>query len=318
MPEKSYYCQLGLIFLTVLLTGAVTIVEAQPKNADCGPRIRLGSLLDNLRIAPDGRVSIGRLYADCLPDPARQSQSGYAYHPYDGGRLAAEIRDASGANYATFVFYGRKVSTLWELDRYETVGGPAGVKPLAAGGRYELRFLIENREFMKFPFRVGVAESPDVYRPQKFFLLDGPWRDYAEIGYPNPNRYTQLRVWLRGVPASDPNGTPVSCKFRIVREADSKTLAEGAESYRLAPEWQLATLSFAPAGAKYGEFPAAALLERDGRYRIELAIDDKPYGVYRFEVRDRQFYVSDRTPPADFGVPLESGPKGFALWRSDK
>ena len=108
--------------------------SAQP---GCGaPRVRMKMLLDGVEVGPGGRLSLGRLYAVCLPEPARRGETNYAYNPYDGGKLSTVLKSSNGQALNTFVWYAEKIAGLWELSRYEVVGGPQAVKPLAPGRRH--------------------------------------------------------------------------------------------------------------------------------------------------------------------------------------
>jgi hypothetical protein len=309
----------GLALFQILILGSLISMNAQENpNLNCPPRITMGSLLDNLKVDSTGRVSFGRLYAVCLPEPARQGKTIYAYHPYDGGKLAAALKNSGGEKLNTFVFYGEKFTTLWELPSYEVVGGRESVKPLAPGS-YELEFSAEDKPFMRLPFTVSTLESRDVYRPQKFYLLDGAWRNYAEIYYPNVNRFMQMRVWLRDTENAGLEPKTVQYAIELVREADKKTLARvGGErsGMRLTHDWQAFNLSFR--AAEGSEFTPAEVLKTEGRYRINLSVDGKPYGVYFFAVRGGkfQFVAGGDDNPLAFAFPLEAGDKGFSLWRN--
>lgn len=317
--SKCFGKLFGLALFPILFLGSLISMNGQGNvNTDCQPRITLGSLLDNLKVDSSGRVSVGRLYAVCLPEPVRKSKTIYAYHPYDGGKLAAVLKKSGGEKLNTFVFYGEKFTTLWELPSYEVLGGRESVKTLAPGG-YELEFFAEDKRFMRLPFTVAALESRDVYRPQKFYLLDGAWRDYAEIYYPNVNRFMQMRVWLRDTENAGLEPKTVQYAIELLRESDNKILARGGgerSGMRLLHEWQAFNLSFRGDGS--GEFTPAEVLKTEGRYRINLSVDGKAYGVYFFAVRDGkfQFVGSGDGKPLDFAFPLEAGEKGFPLWRN--
>ena len=112
--------------------------RAQTQGA-CQPRVRVKTLLDSLQVGGRGALSIGKLYAECLPEPVRRSQGNYGYNPYDGGKLSAVLKASNGQPLNTYVFYAEKITSMWEISRYEVVGGPQAVKPLAVGS-YSLDF----------------------------------------------------------------------------------------------------------------------------------------------------------------------------------
>lgn len=63
------------------------------------------TLLDEVRVGyTDGRLGLGRLYAVCLPAPAKQSTSNYPYDPDGGGKLSTLVKTADGKVLNTFVW----------------------------------------------------------------------------------------------------------------------------------------------------------------------------------------------------------------------
>jgi hypothetical protein len=266
---------------------------------------------------------MGKFYAECLPEPARKSQTHFAYNPYDGGKLSATLKASNGQPLNTYVFYAEKITTLWELSRYEVVGGPQAVKPLAVGS-YTLEFALEDKVFQRFPFSVSTVESKDVYRPQTIYVLDGPWSDYAELYYPKPDRYTQLWVWLRDLGnAGVQRPKVIQYTLKLVRERDGKLIAKGggeSSAMTLRPEWTGYKLSFDPVVVSAGgssEFPASQLLSSEGDHRIELALDGKPYATYRVTVRNGKF-VRDEAHSRDAArtmMPLENQQNYWSLKR---
>jgi hypothetical protein len=261
-------------FLVILFLGSIPIF-AQGAGG-CGPQISMGSLLNNVEV--NGTLYIGQLYARCLPKPAKASSSNFEYNPYDGGKLSTVLKDKSGQVLNTFGWYGHNISGLWELSRYEIVGGQAALKKLAPGS-YTLEFAVEDKVFQKLPFSVSTRESSDQFKPETLYILDGAWSDYAELYSPNLDRFIQLYVWA----------APFS--IRLVREADKKVLAEDSEGkLNLTPKWRQYTLSFRKPNAAqtkdYSEFKLSEILAVDGKYRIELTLDGKPRSSYSFTVKD--------------------------------
>lgn len=59
--------------------------RAQGASQQCQARVRMKTLLDEVRVAQRGTLYIGRLLAECLPEPVRASKTNYGYNPYDGG-----------------------------------------------------------------------------------------------------------------------------------------------------------------------------------------------------------------------------------------
>jgi hypothetical protein len=296
------------------------VARAQQPGA-CQPRIRMKTLLDGVQVR-GGWLSLGRHYAECLPDPARKSDTHYAYNPYDGGKLSTVLRASNGQALNTYVWYANKITTLWEMTRYEVVGGLQSVKPLAVGS-YVLEFALEDKVFQRFPFSVSTVESKDVYRPETIYLLDGPWSDYAELYFPKPDRFTQLWVSLRDKENNGPRPKEIQYALKLVRERDGKLIAEGGgatSAMVLRPQWTSYKLSFRPLAVPAGgssEFHASELLSSDGDHRIELSLDGKPYASYRVTVKGGKFQrdAAHARDAANALMPLENEPNYWSLRR---
>ncbi len=273
------------VVLVVLLVGSISGFA----QGGCEPRVDMGALLNSLEV--NGSLYISSLYARCLPKPAKVSSSNFEYNPYDGGKLSTVLKSSSGQVLNTFVWYGHNIQSLWELSRYEIVGGAAAVKKLMPGS-YWLEFAVEDKVFQKFPFSVTTRESSDQFKPETLYVLDGAWSDYAELYSPNLDRFIQLFVWLRNDDGlNDPKPRAAPFHIRLVRESDKKTLAEDSEGrLNLTPKWREYKLSFRKPNVAqtkdYSEFKLSEILAVDGKYRIELTLDGKPRSSYSFTVKD--------------------------------
>ena len=133
--------------------------------APCAPGISFWKLLDAVSVGyGDGRLRIDKLYAVCLPTPAKQSSSNYPYDPDGGGKLTSVVKTADGKVLAIYVWYAESIGGLWELSNYKVIGGPQSVKPLSAGN-YVLEFAADDKPFTRFPFSVVEGKSDDPYQP---------------------------------------------------------------------------------------------------------------------------------------------------------
>jgi hypothetical protein len=277
--------------LSLLCAVCFCIVLALPSAAQskpCEPKVQMSSLLSGVNV--NGPLYIDKLYAKCLPTPAKKSSSNYEYHPYDGGKFSSVLKSANGQTLNTFVWYGENILSLWELSRYEVVGGADSLKKLLPGS-YVLEFAVEDKVFQRFPFSVTTRQSSDQFKPETLYFLDGPWRDYAQLYSPNVDRFFQLHVWLRNEDTVlDPKPRAVPFHISLVRDSDKKLLAEDSEGkLNLTNNWQQYTLSFRrPNTAQtkdYSEVKLNELLAADGKYRINLTLDGKPSGSYLLNVK---------------------------------
>ncbi|HRH43215.1 MAG TPA: hypothetical protein PKY82_16405 [Pyrinomonadaceae bacterium] len=281
-----------IIFKSLILMSFMTFNSfsnfAQNKTNDCRPEVDMGSLLNNISV--NGGLFIGKLYATCLPIPVKKSQTTYEYHPYDGGKLSSVLKSADGQTINTFVWYGEQITGLWELSRYEIVGGANSLKKLN-NGKYTLEFALEDKVFQTFPFSVSTAESKDQFNPKTVYLLDGLWQTYATLYAPKIDRFFQLTVWLR-----DPKNLgefkpdPVQYSVKLIREKDKQILAEGKEKIVLDYNWQSYPVHFRRPNFEqtkdYSEVKLSEVTATDGNYIIEFALNGKSYSSYKLTVKN--------------------------------
>lgn len=277
-------------FNSLLLIGLFTLMFVPGYAQSCDPQVNTASLLNSVNV--DGALRLGKMYAKCLPMPAKKSTTAYEYNPYDGGKFSTTLKDAGGQTVNTYVWYGEHILSIWEFNRYEVVGGPAAVKKLAQGN-YSLEFAIEDKVFQTFPFSFTAKESSDQFRPQTLYLLEGAWRDYALLYAPNVDRFIKLTVWLRNLNnLGAPKPPPVPVRVRLIREKDNQTLAETDDNYKLnlTHKWQSIDLPFRKPNAAtikdYSEFKLSEVIANDGRYKFEMTFDEKPYSDYSFTVKN--------------------------------
>ena len=256
--------------------------------ATCTPGVSFWNLMEQVRIGhTDGKLSVGRLYAVCLPTPARQSTSNYPYDPDGGGKLSTNVKSADGKVLNTYVWYVENISGLWEMSRYKVVGGYEAVKPLAPGN-YVLEFALEDKPFYRFPISVVQVKNEDPYQPAgNRYFVEGPWNEYGNIFYQRNDPQSSLRftTWFQDK-AGQQNKTPVPYELKLVSLRDGRVIASDTGSLRLEPRWLKADLNFKPSGGDPNAyFKAGDLLREDGRYSVRLTVNNKPYGEYPFVVK---------------------------------
>lgn len=321
MGRKIVCLALCVLALGVAARVGAARQQQKPQGA-CVPGVSFWSLMGAVGVGyADGRPRVGKLYAVCLPAPARASQTNYAYNPDDGGKLSTVLKRSDGTALGTFVWYGENVAGLWELSRYKVVGGEQSVKPLTPGP-YVLEFQIEDKPFYRFPFSVSTVPSDDPYQPPGTrYFVEGPWNEYGNIFYQRNDPASSLRftTWVQDK-AGRESKRSVPYEAQIVRARDGKVLAADAGTFRLEPRWLQADLNFRAAGGDPNSYyKAGELLGEDGQYRVRLQIDGKPYGTYPFDVRggkiqlqDRQ--VRERTDPQLFILDYLYGGRYTSWW----
>lgn len=314
---------LCLALCALTLCGAAARAQPQPKaQGPCVPGVSFWTLMDAVGVGyADGRVRVERLYAVCLPPPARASETNYAYNPDDGGKLSTVLKRADGQALNTLVWYGENVAGLWELSRYKVVGGAETVKPLAPGS-YFLEFQLEDKPFYRFPFSVATLPSDDPYQPPGTrYFVEGPWNEYGNVFYQRNDPESALRftTWLQ-VKVGRASKRDVPYEAQVVRARDGKVLGTDSGTYRLEPRWQKAEINFHSAGGDPNAYlKAGELLREDGQYRVRMNVDGKPYGTYPFTVQGGKIQlqglqVRERTDPQLFILDHLYGGRYTSWW----
>ena len=303
---------------------ALWLLPAPAANAQasCLPGITFGSLLGSLRVGyGDGRLQVERLYAVCLPAPARQSRTNYPYEPDDGGILSMRVKSADGQLLNTYVWYAQRIGTIWELSRYKIVGGYEAVKPLAAGD-YLLEFAADEKIFSRLAFSVVTVKSDDPYQASGTrYFLEGPWSEYGNLYYQrnDPQSSLVFTTWIQEQSGRESKRS-VPYEVKLIRSSNGAVLAEETGTLRLEPRWLNATLHFRPAGGDGKTFSKAGeLLKEDGAYRIRFVVEGKLRGEYPFTVRDGQIQLQGRqvrqgTEPLDYITEHISGGRYTSWW----
>lgn len=309
----------ALLLMFMLLSMST---QAQPKDPPCTPGISFWKLLDAVSVSyVGGRLNIDKLYAVCLPTPAKQSGSAYQYDPDGGGKLSTVIKTADGKVLGTFIWYARDVTGLWEMSGYKVVGGPESFKPLSAGN-YLLEFAADDKPFSRFPFSVVEGKSDDPYQPAGArYFIEGAWNEYGNIFYQrnDPQSVLRFTAWLQQKSGHE-SKTPVPYDVKLVRIKDGKVIGQDAATLNLQPRWLQVDFLFQPPGSEKGSYLRAAdLLGEDGRYAFRLAIDGKPYGEYPFVVKGGRIQfqgkqIREGTDPMLYIVDYLSGGRYTSWW----
>lgn len=312
------------LFLLVALAAFAPAAARQPPPAPCAaPGVSFARLLNSVRVGyTDGRLSLDTLYAVCLPQPARQSASAYAYDPDGGGKLSTQLRRADGTLLNTYVWYAQSIGGLWELARYKVVGGHEAVKPLRAGS-YLLEFAVEDKPFYRLPFAVVEIKSDDPYQPAGTrYLIEGPWNDYANVYYQrnDPASSLSFTTWVQDKAGNDKGRRGVPYDLRLVRERDGKVLAADTATLRVEPRWLKFESLLKPAGGDPNSyFKAGELLREDGDYSFHFTLDGKPYGKYPLAVRGGRIQlqgdqVREKAAPLSYISESISGGRYTSWW----
>jgi len=311
-----------LITSVSLITVLLLLPSVSRSQDSCTPGISFWKLLDAVSVGyGDGRLRIDKLYAVCLPTPAKQSSSNYPYDPDSGGKLTSVVKTADGKVLSTYVWYAESIGGLWELSNYKVIGGAQSVKPLNAGN-YVLEFAADDKPFTRFPFSVVEGKSDDPYQPAgPRYFIEGAWNEYGNLFYQrnDPQSSLTFTTWVQDRRG---NQTKASAPYdlKLVSLKDGKVIGEDSGTFNLEPRWLEAKLNFRPAGGDRNSYlKAGDLLREDGKYAVRLTIDGKPYGTYPFVVKNGRIEFQGRqvragTDPMLYIVDYLSGGRYSSWW----
>ena len=314
---KPHAFVLGLI---VTLSIAQTPGSTSPApQKPCTPGVSFWYLLDQVRIGyVDGRLELGRLYALCLPTPHKQSSSSFPYDPDGGSKLSTLVKTADGEVLTTYVWYAKDIGEFWELSRFRVLSGPGSVKPLNAGN-YELEFAIEDKPFYRFPFSVVVMPSDNPAAAGNRYFLEGAWNEYGDLYYHrnDPQSTLTFTIWIQDKVGHElKNSAPYAVK--LISARDGRVLGMNEGNLPLNPRWSVADLYFRPAGGDANAAVSAGdMLREDGRYSIQLTINNTLYGTYPLEVRGGRIelqgkQIREKTDPMVYIFDYLTG--GYTTW----
>src|ERR1044071_9054878 len=307
--------------LVLLFLGSMMAIQAQPAQANCTPGISFWKLLDGVGIGyRDGRLNLNKLYAVCLPAPAKQSTSNYPYDPDSGGKLTTLVKTSDGKLLNTYVWYASSIGGLWELSHYKVVGGYEAVQPLTPGN-YLLEFAAEDKPFTRFPFSVIEVKNADPYKPAgNSYFIKGAWDEYGNIFYQrnDPASVLTFTTWVQDVRGSQ-NQASIPHDVKLLNLKDGKAIGEEIGTLTMEPHWLEFKVFFHPLADKNAFLKAGDLLKEDGKYVVKLVIDNKAYGDYPFTVKAGRIefqgrQVREKTEPMSYIVDYPSGGRYSSWW----
>lgn len=287
-------------FAVVTLLATPIVAAAQP--AQMPPGIMWHSLLGTtVMYSNTGNFSpagFERLVAVFLP-PA-QSNTTYPYNPDDGGKFWAILSAADGTQLARCDFWAQErpapywfVDDVWMTDLTTGERNHTKQMPLPPGD-YTMDYFLDTGRFYTFSFSVTKIDSDDPFRPQTYWFLDGPWRDWGYLTYPSADPSGSLK-WViflhnKGREASK----DVSIQITVTRDADGTVVCASRPgmSWSLAREWK--SYGFELAHPNGMIFPASELLGRDGAYTLRMTVDGQIYGTWAFQVAGGQLQYAGR------------------------
>lgn len=296
MRMKAYMLWVTLILALVVCAASFA---ANP------PGLMFSTVLNGVKMLPNnGHFYLYHIQAVFLPDA--QSKTIYAYNPDDGGALWAVLSTADGQELYRYDFWAQKLKEpYWLLGSYrltnlengENLGSSSRV-PLQQGD-YVLDFYLDSGKFYTFDFAVSKIEEGGGFSTNTAYFLDGPWEEWSYLYYPDADasRQLQWKVWLREKAAKSSNKT---VKPAVTLSRGGTVIATSRPYTNMTPrqDWMRHEFSLIHPmqGTSGGAmFLASSLLGTDGQYELKLALDNKPYGTWRFSVQNGKLVPHPRT-----------------------
>jgi hypothetical protein len=270
------------------------------------PGILYSSLLTGFILHPNGNMTMDKVSATFLLQPPPSTKTDRPYNPYDGGKLETVIKSTDGRVVETMKWFARPMNNpFWLLESHL----PSPFVKMTPG-TYVAEFMLEGKLFYRFPFSVvkeSGGDDPFAAGASDKLVLKGAWEDFGYLHLPqaNPSAPLQYKSWFRA-----PVKKGVDISVEIVRESDGKKVAESDPntSERLATNWERLTFEMRKPGLGPA-FTGLDLLGADGKYKLVVKIDGKPYGMYPFAVQGGkiQYHPRQRRGEADALTFIEGG-----------
>ena len=294
--------------IIIMVCLAIAALAAAPAMAaDYAPSLLFASVLNGVAIEPStGALRLDSMYATFLPPAERPPGSQTPYAPDQENKLWAILTQKGDeeAELCRYDFYVQDLDPpFWHLTHYlltdlrtgESLGyaGQVELQP----GDYSLDFHLAGGKFWAFPFTVSVIASDDPFGGGDRHYLDGDWRDWGYLNYPDadPENMLYWKAWLRHKGAEAEK--QVEVRIGLMRESeDNKLIAVNRPgvTWRLGPKWERVEWPLIEPGGS-GALRHGKDLLVDGTYVLKMVVADEPYGLWRFEVRDGKLVPAGRT-----------------------
>ena len=270
------------VLLSILAT---SLAPTERLVAQTRPAIEFGTLLNDLRVLDDGRVSLARLTSGYLVaflpgdkayDPNNVARSG-------GHRLWASIRK-DGKEVGKSAFHVQRFNKVFsrayscpDSSKLQQEGFSQDIK-LPGSGRYELVFFLDQQALTRIAFEVELVQSGDPFNPGSSAHIDGPWKDLARLvsmhGREDPQ--VSFEMWAkRREQGSD--------QYEVKVKHEGDVVAVGRKRSVSSKNWGKLNFGLSyPRGLGRGVYRRSHLLKKDGRYDIVVTKSGKPYGVWSF------------------------------------
>ena len=252
------------------------------------PGISYSTLLNGVVYFPKtGELRLTHIQGVFFPGP---DTTGYAIISKDGGeklyRQDFKVQQLKSPYYLMDFYQATDLKTGKQLETTLRT-------KISEPGKYRIDFFISDKKFYTFPFELSKIESSDPFAGEGRIFIDGEWSDWGYLYYAdaNPGRNLEWKIWLRTKTVEKQKTVKVSVEIL----KDGKLVAKSYErqTYNLEQNW--VRYAFGMYNPKGSMFPAKDLLAKNGNYTLKMAIDGKPYGVWKFKVENGKLNYTGRT-----------------------
>ena len=280
------------------LTGAAGATSSRPpaskdKSRKYPPGMSFSSLLNGVLLLPKkGQFRLDQIQTTFIPDDCK---SGFVV-----------LRTADGKEIAQFDWKPDRLKKPYVLLNIYPITDLRTGEKVAAGlkmtepGDYVLDFYLPTEHYFTFPFSVVKVGGDDPFSSGQCLCMKGAWEDWGYLFYTDakPEQNLQWKVWLRNDGCEEKD---IKVHVEITRDADSDVVCTSRANmtHSVKPDWTRYSFDMVfPEGkdVPFGTyFKAKDLLATDGAYTLTMKIDEKPYGVWKFDVKDNKLQYKGRT-----------------------
>ena len=283
---------------TESLTGTAGATSSRPpankdKSRKYPPGVSFSSVLNGVKLLPkQGQFRLHHIQTTFIPDDCK---SGFVV-----------LRTADGKEIAQFDWKPDRLKKPYVLLNIYPITDLRTGEKVAAGlkmtepGDYVLDFYLPTEHYFTFPFSVVKVGGDDPFSSGQCLCMKGAWEEWGYLFYTDakPEQNLQWKVWLRNDGCEEKD---IKVHVEIARDADGDVVCTSRPNttHSIKPDWTRYEFGMVfPEGKEvpFGTyFKAKDLLATDGAYTLTMKIDEKPYGVWKFDVKDSKLQYKGRT-----------------------
>ena len=264
------------------------------KSRQYAPGVSFSSMLNGITLlSKKGKGQLYHVQATFLPEGC---QEGWTVLRTAAGKELYQIDwkpDWLKKPYALL-----NIFTVTDLSSGSTI--PGGYMEFTTPGDYVLDFYLPDELFYTFPFSVAKVGGDDPFGDGQCYVQSGDWEKWGYLYYVDarPDQNLQWKVWLRNDACNEKD---IKVRIEIARDSDSELVCTSRENttYSIKPAWTRYEFDMVfPKGKEVPHgtyFKAKDLLATDGAYTLSMKINDQPYGVWKFNIKDSKLQYAGRT-----------------------